>query len=50
MLKQIIIISDGQSNTGPNPVNMAALAFDNSIIVNTIGIIDNEENSLPILN
>ncbi len=48
MLKQIIIISDGQSNTGPNPVNMAALAFDNSIIVNTIGIIDNEENSLPI--
>lgn len=43
----MIIISDGQSNTGPNPVNMAALAFDNSIIVNTIGIIDNE-NPLPI--
>ncbi len=45
MLKQIIIISDGQSNIGPNPGNMAALALDNSIIVNTIGIIDNEEES-----
>ena len=33
MLKQIIIISDGQSNIGPNPGDMAALALDNSIIV-----------------
>jgi Ca-activated chloride channel family protein len=48
MLKQIIIISDGQSNMGPNPVDVAALAFDNSIMVNTIGIIDNEKNTLAI--
>lgn len=48
MLKQIIVISDGQSNTGPNPANMAELAFDKSIIVNTIGIVDNKENQLPI--
>lgn len=49
MLKQIIIISDGQSNIGPNPANMAELALDKSIIVNTIGIIDNRENQFPVL-
>ena len=48
MLKQIIVISDGQSNTGPNPANMAELALEKSVIVNTIGIIDSRENKSPI--
>ena len=48
MLKQIILISDGQSNTGPNPANIAELALEKSIIVNTIGIVDSKENQSSI--
>jgi Ca-activated chloride channel family protein len=48
MLKQIILISDGQSNVGSNPVSIAELALDKGIIVNTIGIIDNSHNKTPI--
>lgn len=48
MLKQIIVISDGQSNIGPDPVVIAGLALENSIIVNTIGIIE-DESKKPIL-
>lgn len=45
MLKQMIIISDGQSNIGPSPEEMAALALENFIVVNTIGIIDKREEA-----
>ena len=48
MLKQIILISDGQSNRGSEPAEIAKLALDNDIRVNTIGIIDNKENKSPI--
>lgn len=49
MLKQIILISDGQSNIGSDPSEMAELAAKEGIKVNTIGIIDNEENESPIM-
>ena len=49
MLDQIIVISDGQSNVGPDPSDMAELALTNNIRVNTIGIIDNNRNKDSIL-
>jgi Ca-activated chloride channel family protein len=49
MLKQIIVVSDGKSNTGPNPVEAAKLALSHGIRVNTIGIIDNYEDTSSIL-
>ena len=49
MLNQIIVISDGQSNVGPDPSDMAELALSNNIRVNTIGIIDNNRNKDSIL-
>src|SRR5690554_1528697 len=49
MLDQIIVISDGQSNVGPDPSDMAELALTNNIRVNTIGIIDNNKNKDSIL-
>lgn len=41
MIRQIIVVSDGKSNKGPNPAQMAALAQSKGIKVSTIGIIDN---------
>lgn len=49
MLKQIIIISDGKSNVGPDPAGVSELALNHDIRVNTIGIIDNYENKSSIL-
>lgn len=49
MLKQIILISDGRSNAGPDPSDMAELALNENIIVNTIGIIDNRQDKTPVL-
>lgn len=49
MLKQIIIISDGNSNVGPNPAEVAGVALEHDIRVNTIGIIDNYENRESVL-
>ena len=48
MLKQIILISDGQSNIGSDPVDMAEIALSRDIRVNTIGIIDNRYNKNSI--
>ncbi len=48
MLKQIILISDGQSNVGSNPVSIAELASNKGIVVSTIGIIDSSNNKTPI--
>ncbi len=39
-IKQIILVTDGQSNVGENPVEAAAKAYRNGIIVNTIGVVD----------
>ncbi|KMK74502.1 VWA domain-containing protein [Alkalihalobacillus pseudalcaliphilus] len=43
-LRQILLITDGHSNEGEDPVAVAALAHEQSIIVNVIGIVD--ENHL----
>lgn len=48
MLKQIILISDGQSNVGLDPAEVAEVAFNKGIKVNTIGIIDSRKNKTPI--
>ncbi|BBN97370.1 hypothetical protein St703_00750 [Sporolactobacillus terrae] len=40
MLKQILLITDGCSNEGEDPVAMAALAREQGITVNVIGVLD----------
>lgn len=41
-LKQILLITDGCSNQGEDPVAMAALASENGITVNVIGVMEND--------
>jgi Ca-activated chloride channel family protein len=41
-MKQIIVITDGNSNEGVSPVNAAAEAYANGVVVNVIGIVDQE--------
>lgn len=40
VIKQMIVVTDGQSNVGGNPVDAAARAYRDGIIVNTIGVIE----------
>ncbi len=39
-LKQILLITDGCSNSGENPVAVAALAKEQGIVVNVIGVVE----------
>lgn len=41
-LKQILLITDGCSNQGEDPVAMAALAREQGITVNVIGVLEND--------
>lgn len=41
-LKQILVITDGCSNKGEDPVAMAALAQEHGITVNVIGVLEND--------
>jgi len=41
-LKQILLITDGCSNQGENPIAMAALAKEHGITVNVIGVVEND--------
>lgn len=41
-LKQILLITDGCSNQGEDPVAMAALAHEQGIIVNVIGVLEHD--------
>lgn len=41
-LRQILLITDGCSNQGENPVAMAALAREYGITVNVIGVVDQD--------
>lgn len=41
-LKQILLITDGYSNQGEDPVAMASLAKEQGITVNVIGVIDKD--------
>lgn len=41
-IKQILLITDGCSNHGENPIAMAALAKEQGITVNVIGVMEND--------
>ncbi|MFC0300076.1 VWA domain-containing protein [Virgibacillus soli] len=43
-LKQILLLTDGCSNKGEDPSAVAALAFEQGITVNVIGILDDEQD------
>ncbi|HLS59829.1 MAG TPA: hypothetical protein VK044_01695 [Virgibacillus sp.] len=43
-LRQILLITDGCSNKGENPEVAAALAYEQGIAVNVIGILDDEQH------
>lgn len=45
IIKQIIVVTDGQSNVGGDPVEAAAKAYESGIIVNTIGIVDSKNRN-----
>lgn len=49
MLKQVILISDGRSNIGPEPAGIAELALSQDIRVNTIGIVDSVKDREQVL-
>ena len=46
VLRQILLITDGCSNRGENPIQSAKLAFDQGITVNVIGILDEHETEV----
>lgn len=43
-LRQILLLTDGCSNHGEDPAAVAALAFQQGITVNVIGILDHDES------
>lgn len=43
-LRQILLLTDGCSNHGEDPASTAALAFQQGITVNVIGILDHDES------
>jgi len=45
-LKQILLITDGCSNSGMNPVQAAKQAFQNGVIVNVIGVLEKHQSEL----
>jgi len=49
-IKQIILVTDGQSNVGRDPIEVAEKAYQNGIIVNTIGVVDQKGTSEDALN
>jgi Ca-activated chloride channel family protein len=48
-LREIIVITDGKSNIGGDPVDAARLVHKKGIIVNTIGITGKEEQEEPFV-
>ncbi|MEC5426064.1 VWA domain-containing protein [Virgibacillus sp. C22-A2] len=46
-LKQILLITDGCSNKGEDPAATAALAYQQGITVNVIGILDDDQTEQP---
>lgn len=47
-LKQILLITDGCSNKGEDPSATAALAHEQGVTVNVIGILDDDQTEEPI--
>jgi Ca-activated chloride channel family protein len=48
-LKEIIVVTDGRSNIGGNPVEAARIAHREGIIVSSIGIVDGEQEEEPFI-
>lgn len=48
-LRQIILATDGESNVGVNPVDVAKEAYKKGITVSTIGIIEGKEKESPMV-
>lgn len=48
-LKQILLITDGCSNHGEDPASIAALAFEQGMTVNVIGILDDHDENADAL-
>lgn len=46
-LRQILVVTDGCSNTGVSPVAAAAMAREQGITVNVIGVVEREEMGAP---
>ncbi|MFD1021158.1 vWA domain-containing protein [Thalassobacillus hwangdonensis] len=46
-LKQILLLTDGCSNQGEDPVAVAALAHNQGITVNVIGVLDDDQSEQP---
>ena len=48
VINQMILVTDGESNTGISPVEAAKISCEKGIKVSTIGIVDNmrKEKSL----
>lgn len=46
-LKQILLITDGCSNKGEDPSAVAALAYQQGITVNVIGVLEDEQTEQP---
>lgn len=47
--KQIILLTDGESNLGISPIEVAKSAYEKGIIVNTIGIVKNSVKEMPLV-
>src|SRR5690625_591120 len=43
-LRQILLITDGCSNSGDNPIHSAEIAHKNGITINVIGILDDDQS------
>src|SRR5699024_11254506 len=43
-IRQILLITDGNSNRGQDPVTVAALAREQGITINVIGIMENNDS------
>ena len=47
--RQIILVTDGESNVGPNPVNIAKEAKNKGITISTIGVVNGMDRDKPLM-
>ncbi|MCC5912098.1 MAG: VWA domain-containing protein [Clostridiaceae bacterium] len=48
VVKQIVLVTDGQSNIGNNPIDVSKEAYERGIVVNTIGIMNQNQQEKPL--
>lgn len=46
--RQVILITDGESNVGINPIDAAKEGYEKGVTISTIGIIDNTNTEKPL--